>query len=158
MVRYKYSVLIGVCLLSIGLSAPALAQAQPVRVGGLTCDTGPRVGLLVGSRQRMNCVFRSNATGRQYNYAGRITRLGLDVGVTGGGRLFWGVFAPTSHIGPGALRGNYVGASGNASFGLGLGANVLVGGSNRTISLQPLSVEGQFGVNLALGIAGLSLR
>lgn len=158
MVRYKSGALTGVCLLTIGLCGPAFAQVQPVRVGGLTCETGPRVGLLVGSRQRMSCVFRSNATGRQYHYTGRITRLGLDVGVTGGGRLFWGVFAPTSHIGPGTLRGNYVGASGNASFGLGLGANVLVGGSNRTISLQPLSIEGQFGVNLALGIAGLSLR
>ncbi|MGN6285111.1 MAG: DUF992 domain-containing protein [Afipia sp.] len=141
-----------------GLATPALAQRQPVRVGGLTCETGPRVGLVLGSRQRMTCVFRSNATGQRYHYTGRITRLGLDVGVTGRGRLFWGVFAPTSHIGPGTLRGNYVGASGNASLILGLGANVLVGGSNRTISLQPLSVEGQFGVNLALGVAGLQLR
>ena len=105
----------------------------------------------------MRCVFRSNA-GEQYYYTGTITRLGLDVGISRGGRLFWAVFAPTSHIGPGALRGTYVGASGNASFGLGLGANVLVGGSHNTISLQPLSIEGQFGVNLALGVAGLTLR
>jgi Protein of unknown function (DUF992) len=146
-----------VCLLALGFAAPAFAQAQPARVGGLTCDTGPRIGLLVGSRQRMRCVFRTNA-GQQYSYDGRITRLGLDVGITGGGRLFWGVFAPTSHIGRGALRGTYVGASGNAALGLGLGANVLVGGSHRTISLQPLSVEGQFGVNLALGVAGLTLH
>jgi len=97
----KIRLALGVFLLMIGLTAPASAQTQPTRVGGLTCDTGPRVGLLVGSRQRMTCVFRSNATGRQYRYVGRITRLGLDVGVTGGGRLFWGVFAPTSHIGPG---------------------------------------------------------
>jgi hypothetical protein len=103
-------------------------------------------------------VFRSNATGRQYRYTGTISRIGLDVGITGGGRLFWGVFAPTSHVGHGVLRGTFVGASGNASFGLGLGANVLVGGSHRTISLQPLSVEGQFGVNLALGVARLTLR
>jgi Protein of unknown function (DUF992) len=116
------------------------------------------VGLLVGSRQNLRCVFRSNATGRQYRYAGTISRIGLDVGITGGGRLFWGVFAPTSHVGYGVLRGAFVGASGNASFGLGLGANVLVGGSHRTISLQPLSVEGQFGVNLALGVARLTLR
>jgi hypothetical protein len=80
-----------------------------------------------------------------------------DVGVTGGGRLFWGVFAPTSYIGSGTLRGNYVGASGNASQGLGLGANVLVGGSNHTISLQPLPVEGHVGINLALGVTGLRL-
>lgn len=146
-----------ICVLVLVFALPAFAQTQPARVGGLTCDTGPRVGLLVGSRQRMTCVFRSNA-GQQYQYRGRITRLGLDVGITGGGRLFWGVFAPTTHIGPGALRGTYVGAGGNASLGLGIGANVLVGGSNRTISLQPLSVEGQFGVNLALGVAGLTLQ
>jgi hypothetical protein len=154
MLKNQFS--LAVCTLALVFGTPALAQSQPVRVGGLTCDTGPRVGLLLGSKQRMNCVFRSN-TGEQYRYRGRITRLGLDVGVTGGGRLFWGVFAPTSHIGPGALRGTFVGASGNASLGLGLGANVLVGGSHRTISLQPLSVEGQFGVNLALGVAGLRL-
>ena len=105
----------------------------------------------------MNCVFRSEITGRQYHYRGRITRVGVDVGITRGGRLFWGVFAPTSNIGPATLRGTYVGAGGNASFGLGLGANVLVGGSHRTISLQPLSVEGQVGINLALGVAGLTL-
>jgi hypothetical protein len=152
----KNQLSLALCTFALVFGTPALAQNQPVRVGGLTCDTGPRVGLLIGSKQRMNCVFRSNK-GEQYHYRGRITRLGLDVGVTGGGRLFWGVFAPTSHIGPGALRGTFVGASGNASLGLGLGANVLVGGSHRTISLQPLSVEGQFGVNLALGVAGLRL-
>jgi hypothetical protein len=103
------------------------------------------------------CVFRSNATGRHYSYAGAISRIRLDVAVTGG-RLFWGVFAATSHVGYGVLRGSYVGASGNVSFGLGLGANVLVGGSDRTIFLQPLSIEGQDGANLALGVARLTLR
>ena len=127
----------------------AFSQAQPIRVGGLTCKAAPRVGF--------RCAFRSNATGRYYSYAGAISQVRLDLGVTGG-RLFWGVFAPTSHVGYGVLRGIYVGASANASFGLGLGANVLVGGSDRTIALQPLSVEGQDGVNLALGVARLTLR
>ena len=148
----------GLCILTLGLAAPAFAQTRAVRVGALTCDTGPRVGFVVGSRQRMTCFFRVSETGRRYRYTGRITRLGLDLGVSGGGRLLWGVFAPTSHIGPGALRGRFVGASGNAAVGVGLGANVLVGGSHRTISLQPLSVEGQVGVNLALGVAGLTLH
>ena len=151
-----FSALLSVCM--IAFTAPTFAQTQPARVGALTCNTGPRVGLLVGSRQNIRCVFQASADGHRYNYTGRIGRIGLDVGVTGGGRLLWGVFAPTSHIGRGALRGTYVGASGNASFGVGLGANVLVGGSNRTISLQPLSVEGQVGVNLALGVARLTLR
>lgn len=142
---------------AVVFTAPAFAQAQPARVGGLTCDTGARVGLIVGSRQSLRCVFRAN-TGQHYSYVGHIGRVGLDLGITGGGRLFWAVFAPTSHVGRGALVGTFVGAGGSASLGVGLGANVLVGGSHRTISLQPLSVEGQIGVNLALGVASLNLR
>jgi hypothetical protein len=153
----KFYLQAGAFALVVALAGPSIAQAQVARVGGLTCNTGARVGLIVGSRQRMTCIFQSNP-GEQYRYSGTITRAGLDVGISGGGRLFWGVFAPTSHVGPGALRGRYVGASGNAALGVGLGANVLVGGSHRTITLQPLSVEGQFGVNLALGIAGLKLQ
>jgi Protein of unknown function (DUF992) len=145
------------CATTVALTAPAFGQAQPVRVGGLTCDAAPRVGLVVGSLQHLRCVFSSNAAGR-CSYGGSIGRVGLDVGVTGGGRLLWAVFAPTSHVGCGSLRGSYVGASGSASLGVGLGANVLVGGSHRTISLQPLSVEGQVGVNLALGVSRLTLR
>ena len=146
------------CASMVLWEGPRSRRLSRLEVGGLTCDAAPRVGLVIGSRQNLRCVFRSNATGRQYRYTGTIGRIGLDVGITGGGRLFWAVFAPTSHVGHGALRGTFVGASGNASFGLGLGANVLVGGSHRTISLQPLSVEGQFGVNLALGVARLTLR
>jgi hypothetical protein len=145
------------CVTLVAFTGPAFAQAQPTRVGGLTCDAAPRVGLVVGSLQHLRCVFNSNAA-RHCSYSGSIGRVGLDLGVTGGGRLLWGVFAPTSHVGCGALRGSYVGASGSASFGVGLGANVLIGGSHRTISLQPLSVEGQLGVNLALGVSRLTLR
>jgi len=145
------------CAAMVVFTLPALAQAQPTRVGGLTCNAAPRVGLLVGSLQHLRCVFNSNAAGH-CPYSGSIGRVGIDVGVTGGGRLVWAVFAPTSHVGCGALRGSYVGASGSASLGVGLGANVLIGGSHRTISLQPLSVEGQVGVNLALGVSRLTLR
>jgi len=138
--------------------ATTLAQAQTIRTGGLTCNTGLRVGLVVGSRQNLQCVFRSSVSGEQYTYTGKIRRLGLDLGVTGRGRLFWAVFASTARVSRSTLMGNYVGASANVALGLGLGANVLVGGSHRTIALQPLSVEGQLGVNLALGVANLSLR
>jgi hypothetical protein len=149
-------VLLGVLISAF--SVPTLAQAQSARVGGLTCNSGARVGLVLGSRQDLRCVFRSNVTGAQYTYRGKIRRIGLDVGITRGGTLFWAVFAPTSRLRHGTLRGNYVGASGNMAIGVGLGANVLVGGFNRTISLQPLSVEGQIGINLALSVAQLSLR
>ena len=100
--------------------------------------------------------FRSNATGDQHHYSGRIARQDVDVGVVGEGRLFWAVFAPTSHMDPGALRGRYVGASDNVSQSLGLGANVLVGRSNRRISLLP--VDGRVGINSAAGVAGITLR
>lgn len=147
-----------VAAFAIAFAMPAFAQTQSVRVGGLTCDTGPRVGLVLGSRQNMRCVFHPSATGAQYSYRGKIRRIGVDLGVTRGGTLFWAVFAPNSHIGRATLRGNYVGASGNVAVGLGLGANLLIGGSRRTISLQPLSVEGQIGINLAVTVASLSLR
>ncbi len=148
------------CAATVALTAPAFARAQPTRVGGLTCHSAPRVGLVVGSMQRLQCVFTPNASQPQQhcNYSGTIGRVGLDVGITGGGRLLWAVFAPSSHVGCGSLRGSYAGVSGSASLGLGLGANVLVGGSHRTISLQPLSIEGQIGVNLAVGVSKLTLR
>ena len=146
-----------VCAFLAVLFGAATAQARPpFRVGGLTCSTGPRVGLVLGSRQDMRCVFVASATGQQYVYTGTIRRLGVDIGVTRGGRLFWAVFARNSQIGRGTLRGSYVGASGNVAIGLGLGAKVLIGGSRRTITLQPLSVEGQIGINLALGVANLN--
>jgi hypothetical protein len=144
--------------LLIGLVASTPAQAQRIRVGGLTCTSGPSIGLIVGSRQNLRCTFRSVSTGRRYIYSGTMSRVGLDIGITGASRLFWGVFAPTTHVGHGTLRGSYVGASGDIALGFGLGANVLIGGSRRTVALQPLSIEGQAGINLALGVARLTLR
>ena len=141
----------------LAFAAPASAQTRGVRAGGLTCTSGATVGLILGSRQELRCVFRSTK-GRRYIYSGTINRVGLDIGFTAAGRMFWAVFAPSKNIGHGSLRGNYVGASGEATFGFGVGANVLVGGSNNTISLQPLSVSGQAGANLALGVARLTLR
>ena len=135
------------------------ASAQSVKQSGtLVCNLAPSVGLIIGSRQRMTCVFTNAATGQRESYAGRIGRLGLDVGIQAGGRMVWGVIARTSPLGPRALAGDYVGASGEIGLGVGVGAHALVGGSNRTVALQPLSVEGSVGVNLALGVARLALR
>jgi hypothetical protein len=146
------------CVSLIGVLASPTADAQqPFRVGTLTCNTSPRVGLVLGSRQDMRCVFRASA-GPQYNYSGLIRRVGLDIGVTRGGTLVWLVFARNSLIGRPTLRGSYVGASGNVALGIGLGAKVLVGGSRRSVMLQPVSVEGQIGINLALGVTNLILR
>jgi hypothetical protein len=138
------------------LAAPGQAQSNSVRQGMLTCRTGPSVGLVVGSRQRLACQFKSDR-GVTQNYVGRIGRIGLDVGITAGGVMAWAVLASTPNIPTGALAGEFVGASGDISLGVGVGANVLVGGTRKSISLQPLSVEGQVGANLALGVARMTL-
>lgn len=138
---------------------PGTAEAQRVRAGVLTCNLNPTVGLIIGSQQQANCVFDPSRPGApNERYSATLSRIGLDLGVRAGGKLVWGVFAATSKLPPRTLAGTYVGAAGDASIGVGAGANVLVGGSNRSVSLQPLSVSGDIGVNLALGVAGLRLR
>jgi hypothetical protein len=146
--------LLAVSLLALGAGA-AQAQTRPVQIGTLDCNVAGGVGLIVGSQKQMRCVFRRS--GRDEIYVGRITRFGLDVGVTRRARMVWSVFAPTTGVGRGALAGTYAGASAQATVGAGVGANVLVGGGSRSFSLQPLSVQGQTGLNLALGVAGLDL-
>lgn len=102
-------------------------------------------------------MFHKVRPARRYIYEGRINRVGLDLGITQGGILSWAVLAKNSRIGPGTMRGTYVGASGNVAFGPGLGANVLIGGSRRSVVLQPLSVELNVGINLAVGVTRLTL-
>lgn len=132
-------------------------RAETFRVGRLLCFSEPRVGLVLGSAQSLRCVFHALNPPRQYIYEGRIRRVGLDLGVTSAGTLSWAVFAKNSRVGPGTLRGSYVGASGNLAFGPGLGANVLIGGSRRSVMLQPLSIERSIGLNLAAGVTNLTL-
>jgi len=133
------------------------ANADTFRVGRLLCFSSPRVGLVLGSAQSLRCVFYATRPPRQYIYEGRVSRVGLDFGVTTAGTLSWAVFAKNSRIGSHTLRGNYVGAGANVALGPGLGANVLIGGSRRSIMLQPLSIERSIGFNLAVGVTNLSL-
>ena len=133
------------------------AQAQRARSGVLNCDVSAGIGLIIGSQRTVNCLFTPDVPGPQEGYFGTITKFGLDVGATAGGSMVWAVYADTSR-GYGFLAGDYAGASGEATVAVGLGANVLVGGSNRTVALQPLSIQGQVGLNLALGVASLSIR
>lgn len=141
-----------------GLTAVPAAGQSGVKAGLLTCKTGPSVGLIVGSHQHMHCRFDPDNGGPSEAYSGAITRVGLDVGIRAGGVMAWAVYAPTVALPHHALRGRYVGASGDVSLGLGAGGKLLVGGSHHTVSLQPLALTGQVGVNLALGVAGLTLR
>src|SRR5262249_24258470 len=124
----------------------------------LSCALSPSIGFIVGSRQQMACQFTPDGPYPPDNYVGYMDRVGLDIGVTGGGAMVWAVFAPAAGPMRGVLGGFYGGASGDVAIGVGAGANVLFGGTGRSISLQPLSVEGQVGVNLALGVSSLELQ
>jgi hypothetical protein len=105
----------------------------------------------------MACRFTPNGSSPPESYVGVMNSIGLDIGITAGGVMAWGVLAPTAGPQRGALAGTYVGASGAIGVGVGVGANVLFGGTGRSIALQPLSVEGSVGINLSLGVSGLTL-
>ena len=154
MVRAAFPLAALAFLASLGVTE---AQAQNrTRAGVLTCNVSGGIGLIVGSQKSTVCTFNPRR-GRNERYVGFIRRFGLDIGVTRRGVLAWAVFSGGS-VAPGSLAGSYVGGSAEATVGAGLGANVLVGGSNRSIALQPVSVGGQTGLNFALGVGDLELR
>lgn len=136
---------------------PALAAtASGTNVGSLDCMIDGGIGLIFGSKKEVSCTFHP-VKGSAQNYRGSITKIGVDIGFTQKSYVKWLVFAPGS-LEPGALAGSYGGASAEATVVVGLGANVLVGGLKNSIALQPVSVQGQTGLNLAVGIAGLKLK
>ncbi|HZY12329.1 MAG TPA: DUF992 domain-containing protein [Beijerinckiaceae bacterium] len=135
-------------------AAPACAQA---RVGLLHCAVAPGAGMVVTSARALDCTFTPSTPGPVERYVGTVTRYGLDLGVTGPGDIDWGVLAPTAIVGPGALAGVYGGVGAVAAAGIGGGAALLTGGNGLTTSLQPLSVHGQSGANIAGGIEGIQL-
>jgi hypothetical protein len=135
------------------------AQQPPqlVQVGVLECRGGASVGFVIGSVTNLGCVLRTEGMPED-RYIATIRKVGLDLGITQESALAWAVFAPAVRLGPGDLSGNYAGAQGSASIGVGLGGNVLVGGSANSIALQPLSLQGQVGFNVAAGLESLELR
>lgn len=146
-------------LLAASFAAPALAQ-EGTEVGLLECVVEGGTGFIVGSSKDLACSFTpADAAQPQEAYFGVVNKFGLDIGTTGDAVMQWAVVAPTADTySLGMLAGDYVGASAEASAGVGVGANVLVGGSSRTISLQPVSVQAQTGLNLALGVTEFQLR
>ncbi len=139
------------------MAAASAAADERVQAGDLTCDISGGVGLVVGSQKTLNCTFMPSVPGPVEYYTGTLTKLGVDVGISTGGVMIWLVFAPTDRP-VGALTGSYGGVTADASAGGGVGANVLVGGSNRSVQLQPVSLEGQTGLNFAAGVAGIELH
>jgi hypothetical protein len=155
---FKHLIALALMALAVTCVSPASAQSPPgTNVGALTCRMAPSIGLIFGSRQRMACRFAPNGPYPPEAYVGVMNTIGLDIGITAGGVMAWGVFAPNTGPMRGKLAGTYIGASGAIGVGLGVGANLLFGGTGRSIALQPLSVEGSVGINLSLGVSGLTL-
>lgn len=153
MKRISASLMAGLILCATG--APAFAEPG-VDVGVLRCDIEGGIGLILGSSKSMTCVYEG-AGGNSEAYLGTIDKFGLDIGKTDATQVVWGVLAPTADLKPGSLEGRYVGLSAEATVGVGLGANALVGGFDKSITLNPISVQAQQGLNIAAGIASLKL-
>jgi Protein of unknown function (DUF992) len=153
-------ILAGVAMATLVASLAGASAQQPmqrVQIGVLECRGGASIGFIVGSVTNLGCVLRADGMPDD-RYIATIRKVGVDLGITQESALAWGVFAPTARLGPGALSGNYAGAQGSASVGVGVGGNALIGGSDNSIALQPLSVQGQVGINVAAGLESLELR
>jgi hypothetical protein len=144
----------------LAIPASAADSDQPrksgIKIGILTCRVDGGVGWVIGSSKAVACVFKNN-NGRKERYAGRIGKLGVDIGVTNQSSIAWAVFAP-GKLKAGSLKGSYTGASAEATIAVGLGANVLIGGFRKSINLQPISLQAQTGLNVAGGVASLYLE
>ena len=153
----KIGMTIGVAVLAASAWLAAPAEAAGVKIGVLTCNVDSGWGYVLGSSKDLRCNYVPNkGFGEHYN--GSISKVGVDIGYTKGGVLIWDVVAPSSDMKPGALEGGYGGVSASATVGVGAGANVLIGGFDKSIALQPISIEGNTGLNVAAGIGALTLR
>jgi hypothetical protein len=142
---------------AVPLTSDASAAEGGVKAGWLKCEVAGNVSFIFGSSRNITCFYQPDASKRADRYIGTIKKFGIDIGYETAGVIIWGVIAPTNDVGPGALAGDYGGATADVAAGYGVGANALFGGSRNSIVLQPLSVEGIQGLNLAGGIALLSL-
>lgn len=144
-------------LAASALFSPSHAAPHGVKVGVLTCHVASGWGFVFGSSRDLRCNFIPNHHEGEH-YSGSISKFGVDLGYTDGGELIWAVFAPSSDTRRGALAGDYAGATAGVTVGVGVGAHALIGGLNKSIALQPLSIEGNEGLNVAAGIGEISLK
>jgi hypothetical protein len=143
---------------ALALSVPVSAADQGgVKAGFLTCNVAKGWGFVFGSSRELKCSY-SHDHGSLEHYVGHIKKFGADIGYQSGGVIVWGVFAPTADVGKGALAGDYGGVSGSAAVGVGAGANVSIGGFQKSFTLQPASIEGMAGINVAAGISQVTLE
>ena len=148
--------IVGVSVAALSTAALAQAGKSGVNVGSLQCRVSGGMGFVFGSSKDLDCLFvRPDGVGERY--VGTINKYGVDLGFTKEAQIVWLVFAPGA-VAKGALAGDYGGATASATVGAGVGANVLLGGSNKQITLQPVSVEGSAGLNVAAGVAAVTLK
>ncbi len=138
------------------MTSPGAADNR-IKSGILDCDVSAGVGLIFREQQTMSCKFTPLGGGPVDHYTGSIDEVGLSIGATEGGILVWSVMSAQQGVPAGALAGTYKGISADASVGVGLGENVLMGGNNSAFMLQPTSYEGQVGLNVAAGVTTVTL-
>lgn len=149
--------LVAMTLLAVHV-APASAGEAKLVAGTLTCKGHGGIGMILGSKQTLHCNFVSPSGNKRRPYVATITKIGIDIGFTGESTMVWTVLSTTTDLPGSAMEGSYGGVTAGASVGIGGNANALVGGSSDSVVLQPISVQGQTGLNLAVGVAGLTLR
>jgi hypothetical protein len=151
-------VLVSIGLITAMTSYAAAEAPSGTKIGALNCQLAPSTTFIVGSHDPMRCRYTPDGPFQPEFYDGVINTIGVDIGFKTGGEMTWAVIAPTLGAPRGGLAGEYLGASGGVTPGVGIGANVLIGGSERSFVLQPVSVQGQTGLDLTLGVSGLVLQ
>jgi hypothetical protein len=158
----KRGVVVGLMVVML-VGLVSLAQAgeekKGVKVGALTCNEASGWGLVFGSSKSLKCVFSpAEKGGKALRFTGTIKKYGVDIGYQGHAVLLWGVLSTSEKVTPGEMAGTYVGATAEAAWAAGAGANVLVGGSKKGFALQPIAVEGLAGANVAAGVVEVELK
>lgn len=154
----KFAIAAAAAMAGLGIMMTAASANTTVRAGTLECDVSGGIGLIFVEKQTMTCTFKGAQGGPPDIYTGKIEEVGITLGATAGGVMVWAVLAAQHSIPEGALAGTYAGVTANASIGIGGGANILIGGTGRSFVLQPLSLEGQVGINVAGGVTTLTLK
>jgi len=144
---------------TVATATPLLASDAPgIQLGKLTCDVQEKTNFIIGSTATLGCNYKPATGGPVEYYTGTVGDYGIDIGSVDQATLVWGVLAPSADMQPGALAGTYGGVTAGASLGAGLKANALIGGLDKSIALNPLSIEGQTGTNITLGVSKLTLK
>lgn len=152
----KYAAAGGLSLVALMAFGSAMAAESGVKIGVLSCELTDKSNAIVYTNEKFECIYNPNSGGNE-RYAGKITRIGIDLEFKPNQQLVWAVIAPTTDLTGGALAGDYAGVSASASLGAGAGAKVLVGGFEKSITLQPVSIAGSAGAGASAGIESFTL-